>query len=228
ANNSATASVTVQCPDLSVTKTKDASPVSSGDTIGFTITVNNAGPGEAKNVTLSDTLPGNGGLSWSINGGADAAQCTIGGGTLSCNYGTVIAGGSKAVHISSPTTSATCGTVSNTATASASNEANTTNNSGSDSITVQCPDLSVTKTKDASPVSSGDTIGFTITVNNAGPGEAKNVTLSDTLPGNGGLSWSINGGADAAQCTIGGGTLSCNYGTVIAGGSKAVHISSPT
>jgi uncharacterized repeat protein (TIGR01451 family) len=228
-NSSGAVDITVLCPDLSVSKTADAASVDAGDSIGYTITVSNAGPGAAKNVTLSDPLPANPGLSWSINGGPNAAECSIGGGSLSCNFGTVIATGSKTVHISSPTTSGSCGTVSNTATTAASNEANTANNSsGAVDITVLCPDLSVSKTADAASVDAGDSIGYTITVSNAGPGAAKNVTLSDPLPVSPGLSWSINGGPNAAECSIGGGSLSCNFGTVIATGSKTVHISSPT
>src|SRR5262249_13644511 len=41
----ASASTTVQCPNLSITKVADKSSVSAGQQIGFTITVHNAGPG---------------------------------------------------------------------------------------------------------------------------------------------------------------------------------------
>ena len=36
--------------------------MSAGDTIGFTITVTNAGAGEARGVTVTDTLPTQAGL----------------------------------------------------------------------------------------------------------------------------------------------------------------------
>src|SRR5262249_49277748 len=38
------------CPDVTVTKTADASPISAGATAGFTITVSNIGVGAARNV----------------------------------------------------------------------------------------------------------------------------------------------------------------------------------
>src|SRR4029079_13500023 len=105
-----------------------------------------------------------------------------------------LAPGSVTVHISSPTTSANCGPVTNTASVSATSAAITTNiSSGPVVITVNCPDLTVTKTADAATVSSTDNIGFTITVNNGGAGSEKNVMLSDTLPNNEGLSWAFNG-----------------------------------
>ena len=44
--------------------------MSAGDQIGFVITATNAGAGEARGVTVTDTLPVQAGVSWSI----DAAQ----------------------------------------------------------------------------------------------------------------------------------------------------------
>ena len=43
--------------DIHILKTADATQVNAGDPIGFTMTVYNDGTGDAKGVTLSDTLP---------------------------------------------------------------------------------------------------------------------------------------------------------------------------
>jgi uncharacterized repeat protein (TIGR01451 family) len=213
-----------------VTKTADAATVSSTDNIGFTITVNNGGAGSAKNVMLSDTLPNNAGLSWSINGGTGAGSCSITSGTLSCNFGTMGSGTSKTVNIASPTTADTCGTVTNSAAATATNEANTGNNSsGPVSIAVQCPDLYVTKTADASPVNAGSQIGFTIQVKNIGPGLAKSVTLSDSLPSSPGMTWTVDPLNSDPTCSVGpGNVLSCSFGNVANLATKKVHVTSPT
>ena len=56
--------------------------MSAGSPIGFLITVSNAGPGRATGVTLTDTLPTNAGLAWSIDGGTGAAQCAIAAGRV--------------------------------------------------------------------------------------------------------------------------------------------------
>ena len=161
------------------TKTPDAATVSAGGRVGFLLTVANAGPGRATGVTLRDTLPSSAGLAWSIDGGTGAGQCAIAGGVLSCDFGTLASGASRTVHISSPTTAATCGTIDNTAIVDPSNDDPV---SGSGTVVVQCPDLSVVKTADAGSVSAGSPIGFSITVSNAGPGTASGVTLNDTLP----------------------------------------------
>src|SRR5207302_9405307 len=185
---------------LSVTKTPDNATVNAGDQIGYTITISNAGPGTAHGVKLTDTLPSNAGLSWSIASASagwnnTCAISTTAPITLTCGVanGVSLAGGSSvSVHITSPTTAATCGgSVSNQATVSLTNGSTATVSSSVSTITVQCPNLSVTKTPDSATVNAGDPIGYTITISNAGLGAASGVKLSDVLPTNAGLSWSI-------------------------------------
>ena len=59
----------------------------------------------------------------------------------------------------------------------------------SDEVTVLCPDIEMTKTADDASVSAGEEIGFTITVSDAGPGVAKDVTIYDALPTGTGVVW---------------------------------------
>src|SRR4029079_447949 len=155
-NNSATASVTVNCPDIKVEKTADAGTVSAGDEIGFTVTLSNIGAGNASGLSFTDSLPS--GLSWTIDPASSGAPLVSG--NLDYSPTSLAAGASATVHVKATTTSANCGTVSNSASAAATNEnaTDTANNNATASVQVQCPDLSVTKTKDASPVSAGDAI----------------------------------------------------------------------
>src|SRR4029079_9031670 len=184
-NNSATASVLVKCPDIKVEKTADAPSVSSGDQIGFTVTVSNIGTGNAAGLSFTDALPA--GLTWTID--PASTGWSIAGGNLVYTPTTLAAGASTTVHVKATTSSNNCGSVSNTASASATNEkaSDTTNNTATASVTVLCPDLVVSKLADASPVNAGQPIGFKITVTNSGLGQARGVTLSDTLPGNPGM-----------------------------------------
>jgi uncharacterized repeat protein (TIGR01451 family) len=227
-SDSAECTTDVLFPDLQITKTADKGTVSAGDTIGYTITVENNGPGNAYDVSVSDTLPTNAGLNWSVAGTTGGWSCSIAAGVLTCGGAgfDLAPGGSATVHITSPTTAATCGTVSNMASADASNQDQVS--TGIVTITVNCASLEITKSADASIVNAGDTIGYTITVHNAGAGTAKGVTVSDTLPTNDGLSWSIDGGTGANQCSIANGVLTCNFGDMASGATKTVHISSPT
>ena len=191
--------------------------MSAGDQIGFVITATNAGAGEARGVVVTDTLPTQAGLSWS----QDSDDCAITAGVLTCNFGTLAPGASKSVHITSPTTEASCATIDNTATVTTTNDGSAT---ASDDVVVNCGDIQLTKIADADTVSAGDQIGFVITATNGGEGEARDVVVTDTLPTQDGLSWS----ADSTDCSISGGVLTCNFGTLAAGASKSVHITSPT
>jgi uncharacterized repeat protein (TIGR01451 family) len=214
-------------PNLQITKTADDATVSAGDQIGYTLTVTNNGPGKAYGVTLSDTLPTNAGLNWSVAGTTGGWSCSITAGVLSCggaNFNLNV-GASASVHLTSPTTMATCGTVSNSASADAANGDQVS--TGVVTITVNCPAVTVVKTADADTVDAADAVGFTITVSNAGPGTATNVVLTDTLPTNPALDWSIDGGTGAAMCDIAQGVLTCDFGDMGVT-SYTVHITSDT
>jgi uncharacterized repeat protein (TIGR01451 family) len=221
---------------LDVTKTADASTVSAGDPIGYTIEVRNEGPGNAYDVTVTDTLPTDAGTSWTIF--PVVTGCSIASETLTCDVGALAEDETASVHITSPTTPSTVADspVTNTATASASNAP--TASSGEVAISVLGAGLSVTKTADdgtdtgttASPsesVTAGATIGFTITVTNAaGAGTARGVTLADELPTGASTSWSIS--PAVSGCSIASDTLTCEIGDMGPEASFSVHVSSPT
>ena len=89
-------------------------------------------------------------------------------------------GSSVHVHFISPTTAATCGTVNNSASVTTANDGNPS--VGPVPIVVNCASVSLTKVADASSVSAGDQIGYTITVANTGPGVADAVTSKTPCP----------------------------------------------
>lgn len=217
------ASTEVLCASIAIEKTADAGTVSAGTSIGFKIKVTNNGQGTATGVSMTDTLPTDAGLSWTVadDGGA---TCGIGAGVLTCTVASLASGASFTVHITSPTTKATCGTVDNTASVTTTNDGH-----GSDgvSVTVLCPQIDVQKVADQGTVSAGTSIGFKITVTNTGQGTATNVSMSDTLPTNAGLSWTVadDGGA---TCGISAGVLMCTKASLASGAHFTVHITSPT
>src|SRR5439155_1748972 len=119
---------------IHIVKTADAAQVNAGDQIGFTLTVYNTGTGDAKGVTLSDPLPTNAGLTWTIQsqGAGWAGSCSITAGTLNCGPVTVPAGTTQGastftVHITSPTTPATGGTCPETGVVNNTGSVTTTN-----------------------------------------------------------------------------------------------------
>jgi uncharacterized repeat protein (TIGR01451 family) len=239
------AEVCVKLPVIHIVKTPDAAQVNAGEDIGFTLTVSNSGSGDAHGVTLTDTLPTNAGLDWSIEsqGAGWNSTCAILAGVLSCGPVTVPAGTTQAastftVHIVSGTTAATGGDCSETGLVDNTGHVSTTNDGSDQSsaeICVKLPTIHIVKTPDAAQVNAGEQIGFTMTVWNSGNGDAHGVTLSDTLPTNAGLDWSIEsqGAGWNSTCAILAGVLSCGPVTVPAGTTQAastftVHIVSDT
>jgi uncharacterized repeat protein (TIGR01451 family) len=210
--------------DVQVEKSGNG-PINAGDVATFTITLTNNGPGTAYGVTLEDTPEPH---DWSL-GGANAADCLpFDGVSLACDFGDVASGDTRTVTLSTTTDATDCGIISNTAVAPASLIDHVANNSSTATITVDCPDVTVLKTASAASVSAGDGIGFTILVSNAGPGDAYDVTLNDTIPSVDG-GWTL-GGADAADCVLLGNALSCDFGklTDTAGDTRTVTLSATT
>ena len=224
--NSDGADIVVNCPDVTVIKTGNGT-ISAGQLATFDIAVTNLGPGTAFGVTLSDQLPAG---TWTL-GGLNAADCSIDGSNLlTCDFGDLANGDSRTISLSRETTAEDCGELPNTATVFATNEAeeDTDNNESSDTITVDCPLIVITKTADDPIVDAGDQIGFTVTVTNTGDGSAFNVTVTDVLPVIAGLSWSIESQSPAGTWSIVAGTLTFGPATLASGASATVHIISST
>ena len=206
--------VTCEKPDLTVDKTPDAQNINAGEDVVFDITVTNNGPGTAKAVKLSDPLPGPIAGTWAVSG-ADAADCVdpIVGAPSTAPSATCPASApcsSKTVTVTAATNFDTCAAYDNTATATATNSPNATDDG---EVTCEKPDLTVDKTPDAQNINAGEDVVFDITVTNNGPGTAKAVKLSDPLPGPIAGTWAVSG-ADAADCVdpIVGDTLDCTFG----------------
>ena len=99
----------VQTPDLTIIEAGNGT-VNSTDTVRFTITVSNTGPGTAYSVNLNDPLPG---PTWPGRGDAG----TITSATLRDAIGNLGSGQSVTIHLSSPTAAGYSATLNNTATA---------------------------------------------------------------------------------------------------------------
>jgi uncharacterized repeat protein (TIGR01451 family) len=89
-----------------------------------------------------------------------------------------------------------------------------------DNVVLNCApaaDLAVTKADSPDPVTVGNNLIYTVVVTNNGPWEATGAMLTDTLPA------SVTF-VSALNCTEGGGTVTCNLGTLASGASATVTI----
>ncbi len=191
-NNQASATATPQMADLSLTKIVDNPTSYVGDTVTFTVTVLNSGPDTATGVRVDDVLPA--GLSYvpgSITGGNSRSDASAP--TLSWTINSLASGAS--VNVTCRALVQSSGAHINTAQVMASNQydpdSTPANDNGDQSeddecsatvTTTQCADLSLDKTVDIATPNEGETVTFAITVSNAGPDTAHNVSVQDVLP----------------------------------------------
>ena len=218
ANNTDGDTIVVDCPSISLTKVAVDPSVNATDGVAFDIVLSNAGPGAAANVAVTDPLPTTAGTTWTIDAANSDAGWTIDAGALKYTAASLAAGASVKVRIVSGTTAASCGDIDNTATVTF--DGGTT--SASDTITVSCPDLVLTKTADNSPILAGQIASFTISVSNQGLGTAYGVTITDNLSAG---SWQV----DSQACSIDAGVLSCFVGSLAPNAEPfTVHLSRPT
>lgn len=170
--------------DISVTKTAAQSTYTPGGTIAYAIALANAGPDAATNVVLTDVLPAN--TTFASLAAPAGFACTTpavgAGGTISCTANSV-AVSTNAFTLTVDVVPTATGPIVNSATVtSASTDPNSANNSASASVAAATADLSVTKVSTQSSYTPAGTIAYTLTLVNAGPDAASNVTLIDTLP----------------------------------------------
>jgi len=209
--------------NLSVTKSDSPDPVQVGQELTYSIAVHNAGPDAAVGASVTDELPANVTL---VSATASAGGPCPGATTVSCQLGTLAAGGSATVTIKvTPTTD---GRLANTAQVSSTTaDPDAANNSATAETVVNAApppsaDLRLTKSDSPDPVLVGQELTYTIAVSNpaSSTSTASNVVVTDTLPGS-----MTFGSATASQgsCT-GTATVSCQLGTLAAGASATVTI----
>jgi len=142
-----TANVTIQSADLELQKTVAPTTAGVGDSVVFTITVDNTGPNTATNVTVIDQLPSGYSYQTDTSGGNYSPGSGV------WNVGTVDVGVPESIEITALVNqpSGTLGEYTNTAEIINSDQLDPdiTNNEENASIPIpQTADLSITKTVD--------------------------------------------------------------------------------
>src|SRR5205085_406091 len=152
-------------------------------TVTYTITVSNNGPNAAANVALNDLLPA--GTTFLSQSQTSGPAFTLGnsGNQVSDTIASLPAGQSATFQVQAKVTAAAGSNLSDTAQVSSSTlDLNSANNSAAVTTAVQpSADVAVSVSAPAA-VNAGNTLTYTITVNNNGPNAALNVALSDLLP----------------------------------------------
>jgi uncharacterized repeat protein (TIGR01451 family) len=217
--NTATATVDVPLPDLTIVKSHAGNFRQGQVGAVYTITVSDSGGADTTGpVTVTDTLPagltatGISGPGWSCSAPP----------VLSCSRQDGLPAGTTFPDITLTVNVANnaAPSVTNTATVSGGGESNTGNDAASDITTVdQVADLIITKTHSGNfnPGQTGAT--YTLTVQNVGPGPSLGtVTVTDTLPNVPNTLVATNMAGTGWTCTLG--TLTCTRADVLAAGGS--------
>jgi uncharacterized repeat protein (TIGR01451 family) len=171
--------------DLSLNKVASSTTPDVGSNVTFTITVSNAGPSDATNVTVLDQLPA--GYTYVSDNGGGAYDNTTGVWTI----GNIANGGSAALQVVA--TVLATGPYANTAQVNAQTETDADSTPGNSvgteddqktvtPVPVPVADLNLSKTIDKNTPNVGDTVVFTVTLANDGPSGATGVSVLDQLP----------------------------------------------
>ncbi len=217
-NNTDTDAITVtRLADLSVTKSH-AGAVRVGDDLSFTLTVANAGPSEARDVVLTDTLPT--GLTFVSATGA-GWTCGAVGAVVTCALGTPLAPGATAppVTVTATVEASAYPSAVNTATVDGSTlDPDPTNNTATDTVNVPpLVNLAITKAHTGT-LQVGTPATYTLVVTNDGPTDDPGpITITDPLPA--GLSF-VSGSGTGWTCSASGQDVTCELTAGLATGSS--------
>ncbi len=209
-------------PQMLLSKSDGVTVTAPGQTLTYTLAFTNTGVGEARNVTLTDTLPA--GVSYqSCSLGSLAGSCSESGGTVMVTLTNPVApGASGSVSITVLVTASGPATLTNTATLSYTDSAGQSLPPvlASDDTTVPAqPQMLLSKSDGVTVTAPGQTLTYTLAFTNTGVGEARNVTLTDTLPA--GVSYqSCSLGSLAGSCSESGGTVMVTLTNPVAPGAS--------
>jgi uncharacterized repeat protein (TIGR01451 family) len=165
--------------DLRLEKSHSPCSVIAGDILTYSLRVRNEGPSNAVNVIVTDSLPA--GTSFITA----TRPFTVHSGVITWYTPTLPSGQSWELELVVRVDSgSTDGILTNTAGVTSSTpDDNPTNDKAQDWIKVYTlADLRIEKDGDRDKVASGETLVYTLRVNNAGPSDAHNVVVKDILP----------------------------------------------
>ena len=153
--------------DLRIVKTTNRpNGVAIGDTLTYTLTVTNLGPGTAHDTTVSDPLPAGTSV---VSITPSQGSCSNISGTIGCLLGSILSGNSATVTVVVTVLGSAPASLVNTATVTTSAPIRTPGNDSSTTTTPTfTPGIAMTKTPSAFTVASGTAVTYTYLVSNTG------------------------------------------------------------
>lgn len=216
-------------PDLAITKTNNTNAVNAGDPVTYTIVASNLNAVNAPTVNVVDTLSSKlSNATWSCVGSGGGTCTANGTGNIAENAVNLPSGAFVTYTLTATVLANAVGSLDNTATVSlpaGSTDADTTNNSATDSDTIVAQaDLSISNSDGVTTATAGGSVTYTIVASNSGPNAANAATVTDTFPAGLSGTWTCVG-AGGGACT-GSGSGSINQSVDLpSGGSVTFTVS---
>lgn len=209
--------------DLQVQSLSDsADPVIAGNQLSYSVTIFNAGPDAAENVSVTGTLPG--GVSLVSTTGCENDPS----GSPTCNLGTIAASATKSYTVVVAVDSATTGTLTYSINATTTiPDTNGTNNADSETTLVNRSANLALDLIDQPPGTYADGFlhHYTIVITNPGPSDTSSSLVNDTFPGVlTGVVWTCTATAGSSCTSSGSGNLVNSPVSLKAGGSATFRI----
>ena len=211
-------------PDAGVSITKTASPVAPvpGRRTSWTLAVTNAGPSVARDVRVhDDVLDALTGVTATT--GTTPEPCTVAtGNDVTCDLGDLQPGGTVTITVAGDVPATYSGPVDNTATVESPTDSTPGDNSSSTTGTATPrAELAITKSLTPARPVPGEPVTWTIGVVNDGPSAARQVVVTDDVPG--AVRDLVVGKGD--PCTVGtGNRVSCDLGDLAPGASRVLTL----
>lgn len=173
--------------DLVITKSNTTTTVVAGESITYTIVVQNQGPLNVTGATVADVIPATilNPTFTSTTTGTVTGNTASGSGNINDTINITV-GSTVTYTVTGTVSPSAVGTIINSATVTAppaNPDSDTSNNDDDEEDdVVRNVDLSITKTDGQTEVRAGDSVTYTITVRNDGPSDVTGATVTDTFP----------------------------------------------
>jgi uncharacterized repeat protein (TIGR01451 family) len=204
--------------DLAIEKSASPSPGVPGADVTYTLKVTNKGPDTAENTVVLDTLPE--GLSF-VSASSQCSAATPA--QVRCSLGSLALGDTVTLEIVARIADSVTDGFVNTATVSSTTpDPDLSNNTASASTPIPPEaDLEIKKVASPTTVTAGGEVSYTLTVNNNGPHDATDVTVTDPLPP--GLT-ATSARPSQGTCSISDGVV-CDLGPIAKGAVAQILLS---
>lgn len=196
--------------DLAIGLAASSNPVPAGQLLTYTLAITNSGPSSVAAFVVTDTLPSQ--VSF-VSSSPTSPACMDSAGQVICHLGSLSASASRKIAILARVDDLATGMIANTAKVSSSiSDPALQNNTRSIQTTViDSADLKVQISADKTSVAFGDTLVYSITLDNLGPTRAFTASLQDVLPV--GVDF-ISSSPGTISCMDQNGVVTCVLGTI--------------